>query len=136
MKKHRELEERVAEALFPSMEASRREGWTKLFQDLYREWKKAPLPPSPIHGDLSAAHLLVEKHHLTGVIDWSDASIGDPAHDFAALWLEFGERITRRVAQRYSGFIDSAFWLRADLYRRLAPLYRELHHREPGDEKV
>ncbi|EGK11917.1 aminoglycoside phosphotransferase family protein [Desmospora sp. 8437] len=133
MEKYRVLEEWAAEALFPSMEASRREGLEKLFQHLHREMGKAHLPLCPIHGDLSAAHLLGGEHHLTGVIDWGDACIGDPAHDFAALWLEFGESTARGVARHYSGLIDPSFWMRADLYRRLAPVYGWLHDGERGD---
>lgn len=132
VEKYRELEKQAAEALYPSMEVSRQEELKKLFQHLHRELGKTHLPLCPIHGDLSAAHLLGGEHHLTGVIDWGDACIGDPAHDFAAIWLEFGESTARRVARHYSGFIDSSFWIRADLYRRLAPVYGWLHS---GDRK-
>ncbi|MEX1023905.1 MAG: phosphotransferase [Planctomycetota bacterium] len=35
------------------------------------------------HGDLYARHLLVEDGRLTGVIDWGDVHVGDPAVDLA-----------------------------------------------------
>src|SRR5215468_10753595 len=35
------------------------------------------------HGDLKAAHLLVEAGRLAGVIDWGDAVVGDPLWDIA-----------------------------------------------------
>jgi aminoglycoside phosphotransferase (APT) family kinase protein len=41
--------------------------------------------PVPIHADLLPEHLLCRDGRLAGVIDWSDACIGDPALDYA--WL-------------------------------------------------
>ncbi len=41
--------------------------------------------PAFIHNDLSAPHLLVHDGKLSGVIDWGDAVVGDPARDYA--WL-------------------------------------------------
>src|SRR5215813_7169653 len=35
------------------------------------------------HGDLKAAHILVEAGRLAGVIDWGDAVVGDPLWDIA-----------------------------------------------------
>jgi len=35
------------------------------------------------HGDLKAAHILVEAGRLGGVIDWGDAVVGDPLWDIA-----------------------------------------------------
>src|SRR5262245_22972086 len=35
------------------------------------------------HGDLKAAHILVDAGRLAGVIDWSDAVVGDPLWDIA-----------------------------------------------------
>ena len=39
-----------------------------------------------VHGDLSARHLLVDGHDVTGVIDWGDIHRGDPAIDLAIAW--------------------------------------------------
>lgn len=41
------------------------------------------------HGDLKAAHLLVEAGRLAGVIDWGDAVVGDPLWDIA----RFAQRV-------------------------------------------
>jgi aminoglycoside phosphotransferase (APT) family kinase protein len=35
------------------------------------------------HGDLKAAHILVDVGQLAGVIDWGDAGVGDPLWDIA-----------------------------------------------------
>lgn len=45
-----------------------------------------------IHGDLYAGHILVNKQgDITGMIDWSEAEINDPAIDFSAHLLLFDE---------------------------------------------
>ncbi len=42
-----------------------------------------PLRPRLVHGDLGPAHVRVSGHEVTGIIDWSDACVGDPALDLA-----------------------------------------------------
>jgi aminoglycoside phosphotransferase (APT) family kinase protein len=46
------------------------------------------VPDHPVvaHGDLHARHLLVRGSVLTGVIDWGDICVGDPAIDLAVCW--------------------------------------------------
>ena len=46
--------------------------------------------PHPVlcHGDLGPDHLLTTESRVTGVIDWTDAAVGDPALDLA--WLVHG----------------------------------------------
>jgi len=43
-----------------------------------------------IHGDLGAEHVFVDGDRITGVIDWGDAAIGDPAIDHGRLLRDFG----------------------------------------------
>lgn len=45
-------------------------------------------PARLVHGDVSDDHILVDEAatHITGIIDFSDASFGDPAIDFAYAW--------------------------------------------------
>lgn len=48
-----------------------------------------------IHNDLGAEHLFVLDHTdlaLSGVIDWSDAALGDPVADFAPLLRDCGPK--------------------------------------------
>ena len=41
--------------------------------------------PALVHCDLGSSHLICRDGRLAGVIDWSDAKIGDPAIDYAVL---------------------------------------------------
>ena len=46
-----------------------------------------PGPPLWLHGDLHPGNLLVTDGRLSGVIDFGDLTSGDPATDFAVLWM-------------------------------------------------
>jgi aminoglycoside phosphotransferase (APT) family kinase protein len=51
----------------------------------------APMPadfagtPVLVHNDLLAEHILLRRGRVVGIIDWTDAGLGDPATDFAGL---------------------------------------------------
>src|SRR5690606_28759782 len=53
-----------------------------------------------VHNDFAAEHLLFDSpsRTITGVIDWSDVAIGDPAFDFAGLFHWGGDAFARAVA--------------------------------------
>jgi aminoglycoside phosphotransferase len=64
-------------------------------------------PPEPTsvvlcHNDLGAEHLLVEwtgrALTLTGVIDWTDAALADPARDLARLQRDLGADMVEAIA--------------------------------------
>ncbi|MFI7588318.1 phosphotransferase [Spongisporangium articulatum] len=44
--------------------------------------------PCVVHGDLVGENVLTEGDRVTGVVEWSEARVGDPADDFA--WLSIG----------------------------------------------
>lgn len=54
----------------------------------------AALPPGQgralVHGDLHARHILVDGERPSGIIDWGDTAIADPAVDLMAAWAAFG----------------------------------------------
>ncbi|MGN6300155.1 MAG: macrolide 2'-phosphotransferase [Angustibacter sp.] len=53
--------------------------WEKALEDVSR-WRFAP---TPVHGDLAPEHVLVDRGALSGVIDWGEAAVADPADDLA-----------------------------------------------------
>jgi aminoglycoside phosphotransferase (APT) family kinase protein len=44
------------------------------------------------HNDLGIEHVLVDRGKITGIIDWSDAAICDPAYDYGLLIRDLGEK--------------------------------------------
>jgi aminoglycoside phosphotransferase (APT) family kinase protein len=67
--------------------------------------------PSPqrvvAHADLGAEHVLELDGELTGIIDWSDAAITDPALDFARLYRDFGPRFLDELLHVYGPLQDA-----------------------------
>ncbi|MDQ6657200.1 MAG: phosphotransferase [Actinomycetota bacterium] len=59
-----------------------------------------------VHADLGAEHVLERDGQLTGIIDWSDAAIGDPALDFARLYRDFGPSFLTTTLKAYGGMDD------------------------------
>ena len=72
-------------------------------------------PPVVIHNDFAAEHVLVDApaRTITGVIDWSDVAIGDPAAEFAGLYHWGGEALAEAVAAAYAGPLDPSALIRA-----------------------
>ncbi len=60
-----------------------------------------------IHGDLSGDHRLldIKQRKLSGIIDFADAAIGDPAHDFSFFW-SYGDDIAKSVYKKYGRHKD------------------------------
>jgi aminoglycoside phosphotransferase (APT) family kinase protein len=78
-----------------------------------------PVPAEPgefafCHNDLGIEHVLVdpETREITGIIDWADAAIADPAIDFARLYRDLGPSILDALCE------DAALRERAVFYGR------------------
>ncbi|MEO7573963.1 MAG: phosphotransferase [Acidimicrobiales bacterium] len=57
-----------------------------------------PWTPAFIHGDLQIAHVFIDGDEVTGIIDWSEASQGDPLFDLATLTLAHEEHLGDVIA--------------------------------------
>ncbi|MEM8861346.1 MAG: aminoglycoside phosphotransferase family protein [Chloroflexota bacterium] len=81
----------------------------------YFEFTRAyPLTKSIIHGDLGTNNLLVDfdQAKLTGIIDFSDMCIGDPASDFAGFARHFGHEFVNHLIELYERPAGQHFWQR------------------------
>lgn len=80
-----------------------------------------PLGPSTaervlVHGDLHLRHVLVgPDRKATGVIDWGDACLADPAVDLALAFAMFTAEAREVLFSEYAGEIDTPRQLRARL---------------------
>ena len=65
--------------------------------------------PSLVHNDLWAEHILVDTRSggVSGIIDWGDTIIGDPAIDFACLYIWYGESWLENVLMHYTIELDA-----------------------------
>lgn len=75
--------------------------------------------PALIHYDLHLDHILTDAKltKITGIIDFGDRMIGDPAFDFSVLW-RYGPQCAEYVFAQYTGPVDSQFFTRIKLYFR------------------
>lgn len=73
------------------------------------------------HADLGAEHILELDGELTGIIDWSDAAISDPALDLARLYRDFGPRFLEDLLQTY-GRLSPLAMGRVEFFARCAAL--------------
>jgi aminoglycoside 2''-phosphotransferase len=81
--------------------------------------------PVLIHADLGMEHILINKAtlRLTGVIDFGDACVGDPALDFAGMPPPLREAALRSYARPADGALPA----RADVYLRIGPFHDVLY---------
>jgi aminoglycoside phosphotransferase (APT) family kinase protein len=72
------------------------------------------------HGDIKGEHVFVSEdgRRLTGLIDWADVSIGDPALDLAGLVIWLGPGFAREVLATYRGPTDRGTFDRAVFFAR------------------
>ena len=82
--KHRALIERVGEHVAPTRTAVERDRVDAIFARAEHLFIDSPVPPRPIHGDLHETHLRFDGRR-TGLIDFSDMTLADPAIDIAHL---------------------------------------------------
>lgn len=63
----------------------------------------SPAPVSLLHADLGPGHVFCdpERWELTGVIDWGDARIGDPARDFIFVYEDWGPGFLEAALEAY-----------------------------------
>ena len=74
-----------------------------------------------VHGDLGPEHLRVHDGRITGVIDWTDAHIGDPGLDLAWALHSGPAEIAKGVAEVYG--VSEQLRERAYDWHRLGPWY-------------
>lgn len=87
-----------------------------------------------VHGDLGPEHVLAENGTLSGIIDFGDAHLGDPAIDLA--WAlfgtppEFGDAVTRTYG------VTAQLRARALIWHRLGPWHEVIHGLDIDDAAV
>ena len=90
-----------------------------------------------VHGDLGPDHILVGSGRIAGVIDWSDACVGDLAIDLAwplhATPPAFSEALLRAYAP---GGVKRGVLERSRSYYEVAHLHEVLHGLKRNDEAL
>lgn len=93
-------------------------------------------PACWVHGDLYARHLLVDaRHTVTGVLDWGDVHLGDPAIDLTIAFTFLPPEARGAFREAY-GAIDEATWDRARFRAFHYGVALLLYGRSEGDEAI
>jgi aminoglycoside phosphotransferase (APT) family kinase protein len=82
------------------------------------------------HADLGAEHILELDGTLTGIIDWSDAAVADPALDLARLYRDFGPAFLEELSQVYGPLAETM--PRIEFFARCAALEDLAYGRATG----
>jgi aminoglycoside phosphotransferase (APT) family kinase protein len=109
--RYAERRTRLAEALGPALLARA----DRFYQAL--PVAVATTETAVIHRDFSEDHILLDpvSQRLAGVIDFTDASLGDPAFDFAFLW-SYGPEAPARALQSCAPGADITGILKRSLW--------------------
>jgi len=83
-----------------------------LLHDTARQPPEHDGPPRLLHFDYDADHILIDPTigRATGIVDWADASVGDPAWDFARVWAWQGEDFVSAMMREYRHPLDDGVW--------------------------
>jgi aminoglycoside 2''-phosphotransferase len=119
LRAHQMLAQQIESYVYPLLTALERRMLDTFFQRFLDALGRARFAPTLTHGDLNDDHVLVDAagRSVTGVIDWGDMRVADPAIDFAGFPRPFAEL----MEAAYSGHQDPGFAERAGTYRRLEP---------------
>ena len=85
-------------------------------------------PRRVIHADISGAHILLDgERRLSGVIDFGDILVADPALDFAGLLNHLTWRDLDRVWAHYEGALDADLERRVRYYIAVSPVFQVVY---------
>jgi aminoglycoside phosphotransferase (APT) family kinase protein len=90
--------------------------------------------PCPVHGDLGLDHIRVTGESVTGVIDWGDSCVGDPALDLSATVLNAGPGFAGGVKETYRP--TSELLKRAGDWHKLSPWHEVLFGLDTRDDRL
>ncbi|WP_227997811.1 viomycin phosphotransferase [Nocardia australiensis] len=123
----------VRAELFPLMSDSGRE---RAERELAALDALPHLTSAVVHGDLGGENVLWEGGvpRLSGVVDWDEVTVGDPAEDLAAIGASYGEELLGRVLT-LGGWSDNGVTERIAAIRGTFALQQARYAQRDGDEE-
>jgi len=98
---------RVQDIVFPDLSKSEKDWTEALFNDFLDSEENFGFEPVLIHGDFDTSNILVNPatFTITGIIDFEECRVYDPAADF--IFLSEGAEFLTSLLHSYTGKIDS-----------------------------
>jgi aminoglycoside 2''-phosphotransferase len=130
--------EMLVKQSFPRLDVVLRARAEHIWMEFLSDESIFTFQPVLLHADLVGGHILCDpaRGRLTGIIDWGDCVIGDPALDFSGLDLQYGRVFVERVISHYQGNIDKSFWQRMTFYQCYEHAFSKLIYGSFGDEEI
>ncbi|MBK5504428.1 aminoglycoside 2''-phosphotransferase [Bacillus sp. RC55] len=127
----KELQTKLNQYFTNNLTSLQKSALNRLFENFFTCIAKSAFQNTIIHADFTHHHILFNNLNKTisGVIDFGDAQIGDPAFDFAGLYYDFGREFTTSVYEQYSTLIshrDPLFIHRITTFYQYSPLLHNL----------
>ncbi|MEQ3593332.1 aminoglycoside phosphotransferase family protein [Bacillus albus] len=99
----KELQTKLNQYVTSSLTLLQRSSLNQLFENFFTCIGTSTFQNTIIHADFTHHHILFDKQNKTvsGIIDFGDAQMGDPAFDFAGLYYDFGHEFTTSVYEQY-----------------------------------
>lgn len=95
--------EEAQDFIYQKISKTKRKTITQLFSTYLDDAENFKYDAVLIHGDFSKDHILIDTVNkgITGIIDFGDIALGDPAYDFMYLLDEFGEDFLNGIFKIY-----------------------------------
>ncbi|MFX1314611.1 MAG: phosphotransferase family protein [Promethearchaeota archaeon] len=95
--------------IYPLLSEKQQDWITQLFNKFLNKRDNFNFIPTVIHGDFDISNVLInpKTFEITGIIDFEDSRIYDPATDF--LFYDEGEFFLNQILENYQGKLDPNF---------------------------
>lgn len=122
-----QLLQQIEGNLFPFIRQEAQKEITQSFEKFLEADSVQNLEMTLIHGDFGASNILwvPESKEISGVIDFGNTRIGDPAYDFAGILSSYGEDFFNMCIQRYPN--GQSISERVKFYKSTFALQEALH---------
>jgi aminoglycoside 2''-phosphotransferase len=134
---YRALYECIQAQVFPLLSTAACARCAARFEAFLQNEAYFQFAPTLIHRDLNAEHILVDPacNAVSGIIDWGDAAIGDPAIDFTGLYAELDQRFTDQVLVHNDTAGDRTLRERALFYAFVIPFHAILFGQSTSSQR-
>ena len=108
---------KIKKEVFPHIDENKQQWIITLFKNFLKTIAKVPIKSVLTHSDIMPEHIIVdpEVHTLSGIIDFGDILIADPAYDFTFL-ARYGQDFLNEAYKNYRLPRDEAFEIRRQFY--------------------
>jgi len=134
----KDLHKRFQDKLYTFMREDAKKDMDNNFDLLYKSISKQAINNCLIHGDFGPTNILYdqEKQCLSGIIDFSEMRVSDPAYDIAALigFFGYGLSFAESMIPHYP---EIEYYIeRAKLYQTTFALQEALYGVEEDDQRA